>query len=71
MWVVCDKPADFPESATARLWEVGAAGATATESLIVAPNLDALRGLLLEAAPGTVRLERAEEDDPVIVEVWV
>jgi hypothetical protein len=70
VWVVYDKPADFPNTFVARRW-LSAAGpkVTPTDDFIVSPDLESLRALL--ASRGLVRFNRSPEDDAKIVEVWI
>lgn len=68
MWVIYDRPRDFPEQAVARLWDCNAAGSRPTINMILAPSLDELRRRL---PPGLACVDRHPEDDPAIVEVWL
>ena len=69
MWIVYDHPTDYPHCYVARRFEVGASGATATESMMICPDLDRLRGQLV--LMGLTPINRSDEDDAKIVETWV
>jgi hypothetical protein len=66
MWVVYDRPSDFPTEAIARRFDMQTQ--RPTEDTLRAPSLEALRGQLPSNA--TV-LPRQPGDDPVIVECWL
>lgn len=68
VWTIYEHPADFPESAVARLWRVGRGDPSATGDIVVAPTVVQLRALL---PVGLVRIPRAVSDDPAIVESWL
>lgn len=65
IWVVYDHPKDYPACYVARKW----LGEEPTDAMIVAPSLELLRQWL--GGMGLVRMDRFEEDDPVIMEVWL
>lgn len=69
MWTVYDHPLDFPDEFIARKWEVDAGGPRMTSECIASPDIDAIRIAL--QAKGLVKLMRQDDDDPVIVEVWL
>jgi hypothetical protein len=66
MWVIYDKPLDYPTQFVARLWDAMTSKPTAT--FMIAPSLDDLRLML---PPDLHRLDRMAQDDPCIVEVWL
>lgn len=69
MWVVTREPADLPGVRfAARLWEIGPKLSEPTAILLTAPSLDIIRECL---PPDLYCLDRAAEDDPAIVEVWL
>jgi hypothetical protein len=69
MWVIYDRPLDYPHCAVARLWHATADGrAVAKRDTIIAPNVEAVRR---ELPPGLFRLDRQPSDDPCIVETWL
>lgn len=70
MWVVYDKPSDFPSSFVARkhVMEVYAHEFVATQELHVAPTLQELRAKL---PAGLYPIGRSAMDAPQIVEVWI
>lgn len=70
MWVVYGHPRDYPAKYVVRKWRVQPGGAIemAQEPWCVADTIEAAR----ESLPtGLYRLERQENDDPAIMEVWV
>jgi hypothetical protein len=69
IWTVYDNPTDRPGLFVARRFLVSAKGVRATETVCSSKTLDALRAVL--AAQNLTRLDRNEDDDPVIVETWV
>jgi hypothetical protein len=69
LWTVYDHPRDYPDSYVARLMLIGRRGVIQrTNAMYTADSLDELRSLL---PPGLTCLPRHEEDDPVILEVWI
>lgn len=68
IWTVYDHPTDHPHAFIARLWIVRQGREYATNQLIEADTLDALRAKL---PPGLYRMPRDVGDDPVIVETWI
>lgn len=71
MWVVFDRPRDYPDGAVARRFEIDRGGPFATETVIMAPSIGALRALLGEVAPTAIVVPRDPSDEPQIVEVWL
>lgn len=67
MWIVHDRPLDYPTSFVARRWIIDKA-AIPTVDVKVAPTLEELRALLPE---GLYCLPRDPNDEPKIVEVWM
>jgi hypothetical protein len=65
LWTVYERPLDYPNSYVARLWE----GEHATGSIVIAPDLELLRGQMMEMR--LTRIPRHANDDPVVVEVWL
>ena len=64
IWTVYRYPADYPEQFVARAWVNG----EATDEVLVAPSIEALRALL---PPGLTRLPRSDCDPWVVVESWL
>ncbi len=64
MWVVYEKPSDFPDKFVLRKW----LNDEPTEEIQTADTLEDIRKKVPE---GLVRLSRDLKDDPVIVEVWL
>jgi hypothetical protein len=69
MWTIYDHPRDMPEKYVARLHVIDKGGSRPTDKVIVADNLDAIREIM--ESHGLTRLKRYDDDDPVIVEVWL
>lgn len=64
MIAIYHNPQDFPGAYVARLWELD----KPTDFVMIADTLLKIR----EGIPGNfARIDRAPEDDPVIVETWV
>ena len=68
MWTVYDHPLDYPDYFVARKSVVGVNAVTMTHEMFMADTLDELRKLL---PAGLYRIHRYEQDDPMIVEVWL
>jgi len=64
LWVVYDSPIDLPGRFVARKW----LNEIPTSELIQGKSLDELRSRL---TMGLYKLDRAESDDPKIVETWI
>ena len=70
MWTIYDHPNDYPNYFVARRFEVSSAGPVATESIVVAADLEKLRDMF-EFEMHLTCLARSPEDDPKIIEVWL
>lgn len=70
MYVIYDHPKDLRGGFVVRQWEVFANGRVAHGELLGQdlPDLEAARKALPQ---GVINIGRTEEDDPVIVEVWL
>lgn len=68
MWVVYAHPSDFPDEFVARRFTIDGGRECATDEILRAASLDALRRL---APPRLGRIPRNPSDDPVIVECWL
>jgi len=64
IWVIYDKPTDYPDVLVARKWLLD----QPTNEVITAATLDDLREKL---PPGLAQLSRHPSDDPKIVESWI
>lgn len=69
MWVVYDRPSDYPDYILARRWKISANGPTATQEIITFDTLGACRDAFQGA--GYVRLGRSAIDDETIIETWL
>ena len=68
MWIVYDRPADYPQHVVARQWLVLAGRLIATNDILIADDLEALREQL---PPGLIPLARNDIDPPSVVETWL
>lgn len=68
-WVVYDHPKDWPQYFVARKWIIRRDGYAPTDEVMMHPDLDTLRGFLVDQ--GLVMLTRSPEDEPVVLEVWL
>jgi len=66
IWVVYDRPRDFPTSLVVRIWY----GEVADPGGALYPSLPHARAAILNAG-GSVKLARHPEDDPCIAETWL
>lgn len=64
IWTIYRKPRDYPTKWVARLF----LNTHATETVLVGDTLEQVRAAL---PAGLVRIPRFEEDDSVIMEVWL
>jgi len=63
---------DYPDSYVVRGFEITADGPVPDPApLVVVAELTEARRAILSAAPGSVRVERYPDDDPMLVEVWL
>ena len=70
MWVIYERPRDYPMSYVVRRWVIGAKPGEPmpTDEFRTAPTLEGARNCV----PGyCVRLERDPRDEPQIVECWI
>lgn len=70
MWVIYDRPTDYPTSYVARKWLIlSGLRNWATDELLIDADLEALRART--TGWGLTRLRPDPRDDPVIVESWI
>jgi hypothetical protein len=67
-WVIYQHPRDYPGEFVMRRWIIEANLLIATDEMAVAATLEEIRK---KVPPGLYCLDRFEEDDPCIVEVWL
>lgn len=67
LWVVYDHPLDYPDLFVVRRYR----GTQPTDELIVGPSLLSVRTQLRARRSDLIRFERAENDDPCVVEVYL
>ena len=68
MAVIYDSPKDFPGMYLCRIWE--GEGCHPTNTAMQKNSLDEMRKDI-QAAGFSIRIPRAEDDDPVILETWI
>lgn len=68
IWVVYDRPKDWPHGTIARRHEIAPGESALTEDMLIA-DLEELQRIFHTA--GLVQCPRKDEDDPKIVESWV
>jgi len=71
IWVIYEKPVDFPDRFVARRHEIRCGTHNPTEEYYTATLLKILRVWVQGEAPGCVRIPRSPGDDPKIVESWL
>jgi hypothetical protein len=69
IWTVCFNPSDFPGKYTCRRQTVMGGAINADPDCLVADRLITIRRQMIRR--GLTRMPRYEDDDPVIVEVWL
>ena len=69
VWVVYERPTDYPEHYIARRWSVAGGKDVPTGDTIVCERLDCLRNALERR--GLLKFPRFPVDDPVILETWL
>lgn len=69
IYVITEKPRDFPNDFVVRRQSVGPGGVVRWDTEAkTAPTLEEARK---HVPPGLIRFDRAPTDDPVIVESWL
>lgn len=68
MWVIYERPRDYPEHYVARLFYITTAGILAEPTAHIADTLEDAR---LYVPQWAVRLPRYPNDEPQIVESWI
>jgi hypothetical protein len=71
VWTVYHRPDDFPNNYVARRFEVTRGEVSATNQVIVANNLAAIRRHLEQHFGELQRVTRMAGDDPAVVETWI
>lgn len=69
VWVIYDKPADFPNCFVARRWTVMGTQLDPTTDLIICPQLEIIRTHMRSF--GFRRFDRLPADDACVVETWL
>lgn len=67
-YTIYDHPADYPDQFVVRAWLVAGGVVIAYHPVGFADSLDDARALI---PLGRERIDRSDEDDPVIVESWL
>lgn len=68
MWVIYERPRDYPTSYVVRRHDLTSHGMFATPHHSIHATLEEARAAVPE---WTVRLERDDDDEPQIVELWI
>ena len=68
LWVIYERPRDFPDKFVVRRWAIGNGCYLATGDFSLANDLDGARRLV---PPGLACLGRDASDEPHIVESWI
>lgn len=68
LWVVYDRPRDYPHCFVARRWEIRAGVAAPCRDCLFSPTLSELRAAL---PAGLTRIDPHPNDDRCILEVWL
>lgn len=72
VWTIYDHPSDYPACFVARMFIMFDGKSTATAKVLTANTLTAVRREVMSAMPHLPDcIDRAANDDPVIVECWV
>lgn len=69
MWTVYQSPTDYPGQFVARRWICDNNPPIATSDMLVSPLYEDIRRAMIER--DMVRMQRNDEDDPVILETWI
>jgi hypothetical protein len=69
MFVIYERPSDFPEHFVLRRWVVVKPGEA--HASLSAKFFDTLEEARDAVPPGRIRTERTKHDDPTIVETWI
>lgn len=67
---VYEKPLDYPDDYVARVWEIQGSRPKPTNIAITRNSIQEIREDIMAAGFG-IRIPRAEDDDPHIVETWM
>jgi|HubBroStandDraft_6_1064221.scaffolds.fasta_scaffold3971273_2 hypothetical protein len=68
MYVVYERPRDYPDKFVVRRWGCRAEGAVPEDWFVLGTTLDEVRAAIPRHC---VRLERDPRDEPQIIEVWI
>lgn len=67
--VLYDHPKDMPDKYVARIWDFSIPDAT--DTYMAAERIETLHDAIKTALPGMLFMKRGEDDDPVIMGVYV
>lgn len=67
-YVIYEKPSDYPTKFVMRLWTIGMGTVQAGPMICAEDTIEEVRSHLPD---GVTQLPVFEDDDPVIVEVWM
>jgi hypothetical protein len=68
MFIIYERPRDYPHHYVMRRWTIGAGALEADGYCIIAPTLEEIRS---HVPVHCVRIDRAPQDEPQIVEAWL
>jgi hypothetical protein len=71
MFVIYERPRDYPDKFVVRRWLIGVVPGVPTADADWFHLADTLDGVRAQVPPHCVRLERDTDDEPQIVEVWI
>jgi hypothetical protein len=71
IWTIYDRPEDFPMNCIARRFEIVDGKVTATNQVIVASSLAAIRLFLVRYYGELHCVPRTDEDMTSVVETWI
>jgi hypothetical protein len=67
-YVIYDHPSDYPQHFVLRCWYITDSGPRPDSNVILGRSVEDLQELI---PPDYTRLNRFEDDDPAILEVWI
>jgi hypothetical protein len=68
MFVIYERPRDYPDKYVMRRWEITHGGSRPTDYFVLADTLEEVRRAV---PPWCVKLFRDAQDEPQIVESWI
>lgn len=68
IWTIYERPQDYPDGYVVRPWIIGRDGIPHPGAGIQAGDLATARAAIPD---GLIRMERADDDEPQILETWI